>query len=100
MRRTPEPRTSRRALRRYGIHDTVVALRRTDGAILVLRELAHEIEPSLAPTLKISLLRGNADVPKSSIAPKRRGGMSRRTASDTSGIGTPSPPGYFGNTSA
>jgi hypothetical protein len=77
---------------RYGIHDTVAALRRTDGAVLV-RELAREIEPSLAPALKPSLLRGSADAPKSSIAPKRRhGGTSRRTASDTSGIGTPSPP--------
>jgi len=73
---------------RYGIHETVTALRRKDGAVLV-RELAREIEPSLAPALKPSL-RG-ADTPKSSIAPKRRG-TTRRTASDTSGIGTPSPP--------
>ena len=36
-------------------------------------------------------------MPSRAIAPKRRGGTSRRTASDTSGIGTPSPPGYFGN---
>ncbi|KAH9024811.1 kinase-like protein [Lactarius pseudohatsudake] len=72
---------------RYGIHETVAALRRKDGAVLV-RELAREIEPSLAPALKPSL-RG-ADTPKSSIAPKRR--TTRRTASDTSGIGTPSPP--------
>ncbi|KAH8987236.1 hypothetical protein EDB86DRAFT_3065770 [Lactarius hatsudake] len=54
---------------RYGIHETVAALRRKDGAVLV-RELAREIEPSLAPALKPSL-RG-ADTPKSSIAPKRR----------------------------
>ena len=74
---------------RYGIHETVAALRRRDGAVLV-RELAREIEPSLAPALKPSL-RG-ADTPKSSIAPKRRTIGSRRTASDTSGIGTPSPP--------
>jgi hypothetical protein len=82
---------------RYGIHETVAALRRKDGAVLV-RELAREIEPSLAPALKPSL-RG-ADTPKSSIAPKRRTGTTRRTASDTSGIGTPSPPlgtGFLNN---
>ncbi|KAH9171626.1 hypothetical protein EDB89DRAFT_2243319 [Lactarius sanguifluus] len=52
---------------RYGIHETVAALRRKDGT------------PSL---------RG-ADTSKSSSAPKRR--TTRRTE-DTSGIGTPSPP--------
>ncbi|KAI9436677.1 hypothetical protein H4582DRAFT_2099732 [Lactarius indigo] len=72
---------------RYGIHETVAVLRRKDGAVLV-RELAREIEPSLALALKPSLRE--ADTPKSSIAPKRR--TTRRTASDTSGIGTPSPP--------
>jgi len=71
---------------RYGIHETVTALRRKDGAVLV-RELARDIEPSLAPALKPSL-RG-IDTPKSAIAPKKR---TRRTASDTSGLGTPSPP--------
>jgi hypothetical protein len=71
---------------RYGIHETVASLRRNDGAVLV-RELAREIEPSLAPALKPSL-RGT-DASKSSIAPKKR---ARRTASDTSGIHTPSPP--------
>ncbi|KAH9952501.1 hypothetical protein BC827DRAFT_1159698 [Russula dissimulans] len=71
---------------RYGIHETVASLRRDDGAVLV-RELAREIEPSLAPALKPSLK--GIDTPKSAIAPKKR---TRRTASDTSGLGTPSPP--------
>ncbi|KAI0299616.1 hypothetical protein BC826DRAFT_932423 [Russula brevipes] len=75
---------------RYGIHETVASLRRDDGAVLV-RELAREIEPSLAPALKPSLK--GVDTPKSSIAPKKR---TRRTASDTCGIDTPSPP--FGTT--
>jgi hypothetical protein len=71
---------------RYGIYETVASLRHDDGAVLV-RELAREIEPSLAPVLKPSLK--GVDTPKSSIAPKRR---ARRTASDTSGMCTPSPP--------
>ncbi|KAI9507778.1 kinase-like protein [Russula earlei] len=71
---------------RYGIHETVASLRRDDGAVLV-RELAREIEPSLAPVLKPSLK--GIDTPKSTIAPKKR---ARRTASDTSGMTTPSPP--------
>lgn len=75
---------------RYGIHETVASLRRDDGAVLV-RELAREIEPSLAPALKPSLK--GVDTPKSAIAPKKR---TRRTASDTCGIGTPSP--TFGTT--
>ena len=69
---------------RYEIHETVPALRRKDGAVLV-RELAREIESSLAPALKPSLR-----TPKSSIAPRRR--AQRRTSSDTPGLGTPSPP--------
>jgi len=71
---------------RYGIYEAVSSLRRDDGAVLV-RELAREIEPSLAPVLKPSLK--GVDTPKSAIAPKKR---ARRTASDTSGLGTPSPP--------
>lgn len=74
---------------RYGIYEAVASLRRDDGAVLV-RELAREIEPSLAPALKPSL-RG-FDTPKSAIAPKKRAPVARRTASDTSGLGTPSPP--------
>ena len=67
---------------RYEIHETVPALRRKDGAVLV-RELAREIESSLAPALKPSLR-----TPKSSIAPKRR--AQRHTSSDTPGLWTPS----------
>ncbi|KAH9009735.1 hypothetical protein EDB84DRAFT_1657043 [Lactarius hengduanensis] len=54
----------------YGIHEAVAALLRRDG------------EPSLR-------------VPKSSTAPKRR--ATRRPASDTSDIGTPSPPPSTGS---
>jgi hypothetical protein len=84
---------------RYGIHETVASLRRNDGAVLV-RELAKEIEPSLAPALKPSFKAG-IDTPKSTIAPKKRvsaPGAPRRTASDTSGLCTPSPPSFvFGS---
>ncbi|KAF8489636.1 kinase-like protein [Russula emetica] len=84
---------------RYGIHETVASLRRNDGAVLV-RELAKEIEPSLAPALKPSFKVG-IDTPKSTIAPKKRvsaPGAPRRTASDTSGLCTPSPPSFvFGS---
>ena len=84
---------------RYGIHETVASLRRKDGAVLV-RELAKEIEPSLAPALKPSFKTG-IDTPKSTIAPKKRvsaPGAPRRTASDTSGLCTPSPPSFvFGS---
>jgi hypothetical protein len=86
---------------RYGIHETVASLRRNDGAVLV-RELAKEIEPSLAPALKPSFKAGiGIDTPKSTIAPKKRvsaPGAPRRTASDTSGLCTPSPPSFvFGS---
>ncbi|KAI0292680.1 hypothetical protein B0F90DRAFT_1920254 [Multifurca ochricompacta] len=90
---------------RYGIYETVASLRRNDGAVLV-RELAREIEPSLAPVLKpSSVVKGIGIVdhhhhqhhqhhhhhtPKSAIAPKRQ--RARRAASDTSGMNTPSPP--------
>ncbi|KAH8978422.1 hypothetical protein EDB86DRAFT_3249056 [Lactarius hatsudake] len=80
LRRPPEPRVARE---RFGIHETIASLRRKDGAVLV-----REIGPSLTPALKPSL-RG-ADMPKSSIASKRC--TTRPTASDTSRIGTPSPP--------
>jgi hypothetical protein len=87
---------------RYGIHETVASLRRNDGAVLV-RELAKEIEPSLAPALKPSFKAG-IDTPKSTIAPKKRvsaPGAPRRTASDTSGLCTPSPPSFvFGSISS
>ena len=80
---------------RYGIHETVASLRRDDNAVLV-RELAKEIEPSLAPALKPSFKVG-IDTPKSTIAPKKRisaPGSTRRTASDTSSLFTPSPPSF------
>ena len=68
---------------RYGIYELVVRLKQNDGAVLV-RELAREIEPTLAPALKplrtkISLK--GLDSPKSVIAPKKR---VRRTASEAS----------------
>jgi len=84
---------------RYAIHEAVASLRRNDGAVLV-RERAKEIEPSLAPALKPSFKTG-IDTPKSTIAPKKRvsaPGAPRRTASDTSGLCTPSPPSFvFGS---
>lgn len=77
---------------RYGLHEIVAKLSKDDGAVLV-RELAREILPVLAPALKpssrISGLKGSGgpDTPKSSfIAPRPR-----RTASETSAI-SPAPP--------
>jgi len=55
---------------RYGIHEAIASLRRKDGAVLV-RELANEIEFSLAPTLELSFETG-IDTPKSTITPKMR----------------------------
>ena len=68
---------------RYGIYDIVEKLSRQDGAILV-RELAREIMPVVTPPhgLKAS------SIPKSSVAPKKRGHGVRRTASDV-GLGSP-----------
>ncbi|KAH9922944.1 uncharacterized protein B0H18DRAFT_1085777 [Fomitopsis serialis] len=68
---------------RYGIYDIVVKLSKEDGAVLV-RELAREIVPSLAPALKpLSGRSGrHGDTPKgskSALAPKRM----RRTASES-----------------
>lgn len=69
---------------RYGLHEMVLKLSKDDGAVLV-RELAREILPALAPVLKPAAgksgLKGH-DTPKSSsiIAPKK----TRRTASETS----------------
>jgi len=70
---------------RYGLHEMVMKLSKDDGAVLV-RELAREILPALAPALKPvgnrSLLKGH-DTPKSGlIAPKK----ARRTASETSAM--------------
>ncbi|TDL22240.1 hypothetical protein BD410DRAFT_788970 [Rickenella mellea] len=69
---------------RYGIYEIVEKLSKQDGAILV-RELAREIMPSLAPALKPASSRSvkGADTPsKPVIAPKRRG--IRRALSETS----------------
>ncbi|KAI9573496.1 hypothetical protein HD554DRAFT_2013230 [Boletus coccyginus] len=71
---------------RYGLHEIVTKSSKEDGAVLV-RELAREILPALAPALKPvpgkSGLKG-PDTPKNSsiIAPKR----ARRTASETSAL--------------
>lgn len=68
---------------KYGIYDIVEKLSKQDGAVLV-RELAREIMPSLAPVLKPALSRSGKNgelAPKVSIAAKRR---PRRTASDAS----------------
>ncbi|KAH9831359.1 kinase-like protein [Rhodofomes roseus] len=68
---------------RYGIYDIVVKLSKEDGAVLV-RELAREIVPSLAPALKpLSGRSGrHGDTPKgskSALAPKKM----RRAASES-----------------
>ena len=71
---------------RYGIYDIVAKLSKEDNAVLV-RELAREIEPTLAPALKPSArLSKGIDAPKPSkgIAPKRM----RRHASESL-AGTP-----------
>jgi hypothetical protein len=69
---------------RYGLHEIVAKLSKDDGAVLV-REMAREILPALAPALKPSSRSGlkGTDTPKgSSIAPKKP----RRTASETSAM--------------
>lgn len=68
---------------RYGIYDIVVKLSKEDGAVLV-RELAREIVPSLAPALKpLSGRPGRhgegPKTPKSALAPKKM----RRAASES-----------------
>lgn len=66
---------------KYGLYDIVGKLGNQDGAVLV-RELAREIMPSLAPALKpVPSRSGKAgeSALKLSVAPKRR---SRRAASD------------------
>lgn len=66
---------------RYGLYDVVHKLSREDGAVLV-RELAREILPSLAPAIKPLSGRASkgAETPGRAIAPKKK---MRRTASDT-----------------
>ncbi|TCD65509.1 hypothetical protein EIP91_002557 [Steccherinum ochraceum] len=68
---------------RFGIYDIVVKLSKEDAAVLV-RELAREIVPTLAPALKPISSRTPRvpkvlDSSKSSIAPKKM----RRTASES-----------------
>lgn len=53
---------------RYGIYSSVEKLSRQDGAVLV-RELAREILPSLAPVLKPA---GKSTDSPSGVAPKKR----------------------------
>ncbi|KAI6042650.1 hypothetical protein EDC04DRAFT_2657661 [Pisolithus marmoratus] len=71
---------------RYGLHEIVLKLSKDDGAVLV-RELAREILPALAPVLKPAIgksgLKGH-DTSKGSaiIAPRK----ARRTASETSAV--------------
>lgn len=67
---------------RFAIHDIVMKLSEEDGAVLV-RELARDILPTLAPALKPASSRigkGLGDTPKSAIAPKKK---IRRAASES-----------------
>lgn len=66
---------------RFGIYDIVVKLSKDDGAVLV-RELAREILPTLAPAIKPLSSRFNKgpDTPKSGIAIKKK---SQRTVSES-----------------
>lgn len=77
---------------RYGLYEMVERLSKDDGAVLV-RELAREIMPTLAPALKPASTRSSAtrtDSPKPSIAPKKT--RVRRTASEgTSALFSPAP---------
>ncbi|KAL4249212.1 non-specific serine/threonine protein kinase [Abortiporus biennis] len=73
---------------KFGLYDIVVKLSKEDGAVLV-RELAREIVPTLAPALKplSSRIGKGPDTPKSAIAPKKK---MRRTASESL-AGSPGP---------
>ncbi|PSR80459.1 hypothetical protein PHLCEN_2v6716 [Hermanssonia centrifuga] len=72
---------------RFGIYDIVRRLSKHDGAVLV-RELAREIMPTLAPALKpLSSRAGKGpDTPKSAIAPKKK---MRRAASESAAAVVP-----------
>lgn len=67
---------------KYGMYEIVEKLSKQDGAVLV-RELARDIMPSIAPALK-PVIRTNGrhvdGTPKVTVAPRRR---MRRTASET-----------------
>ncbi|KZT69616.1 Pkinase-domain-containing protein [Daedalea quercina L-15889] len=84
---------------RYGIYDIVVKLSKEDGAVLV-RELAREIVPSLAPALKPLSGRSGRHgdtpkTPKSALAPKKM----RRAASESIPVGSSEFPSLGGDTS-
>lgn len=82
---------SRTALvEKYGIYEIVEKLSKQDNAVLV-RQLAREIMPSLAPVLKPAPTRNGRVgelAPKLGITPRRR---PRRAASDASTVMEPSP---------
>ncbi|THH10479.1 hypothetical protein EW145_g1305 [Phellinidium pouzarii] len=81
---------------KYGIYDIVEKLGSQDGAVLV-RELAREIMPSLAPVLRPALSRAGRNgelAPKLGVTPKRR---PRRTASDTSSTNSDSSARFVSN---
>ncbi|KAK7689843.1 hypothetical protein QCA50_006482 [Cerrena zonata] len=82
---------------RYSLYDIVHKLSQEDGAILV-RELAREILPSLAPAIKPLSGRASkgAETPSRAIAPKKK---MRRTASDTQ-AGLPASFGALNNRAA
>ncbi|KAI5117925.1 hypothetical protein M0805_002004 [Coniferiporia weirii] len=81
---------------KYGIYEIVEKLSNQDGAVLV-RELAREIMPSLAPVLKPALSRPGRNgelAPKFGVTPKRR---PRRTASDASSTNSDMSSRHSGN---
>ena len=67
-------------IERFALHDVVLKLSADDQAVLV-RQLAGELLPLLAPALKPAHSRGGSrpETPKSAIAPKKK---MRRTASE------------------
>ena len=72
---------------RFRIYDIVSKLSNDDQAVLV-REMARDILPTLAPALKPSSSRVNKgfDTPKSALAPKKK---MRRTASESAAAVSP-----------
>ena len=73
---------------RYAIYDIVMKLSEEDGAVLV-RELARDILPTLAPALKPSSSRPGKglDTSKTAVALKKK---MRRAASESSAVIAPS----------
>lgn len=81
---------------KYGIYEIVEKLGNQDGAVLV-RELAREIMPSLAPALKPAPSRNgrlSELAPKLGVTPRRR---PRRTASEASSTLSESSPRFGGS---